>query len=143
MDIKELVDKYNQALQSGMNAQEFADSVSMARKTLQQKLRRAGYVFNKDLDMYVLKDGDEIKETKSTDTVKSEPKKTNKQDLSEVLQQLKELSERVEKLENSRTSVEVASTQEEGTGLVLRDFDTPVKQISYRYHEDVLQALDE
>lgn len=159
MNIRELVQAYNTEIQQGKNSEEVAESLGMQRKTLQQKMRRHNYICNADTGLYVLKEGAEIKESRSVEKVrpevepKVEPKvksdapkiiqKTSKEDLSKVLQQLKELSERVEKLEKNSVSVELASTQEDGTDLILRDFNTPVKQISYRYHEDVLQALDD
>ena len=134
MDVKELVEKYNQALQRGVNSQEFADSIGMQRKSIQQKLRRAGYVFDKELNCYVLNDEGEEKEIQKT---RPEVKKDCNKSNTEVLEELKALSKRVEILENKER------TKDRGDGLQLREFNSPVKQISYRYHEEVLQALDD
>ena len=58
---------------------------------------------------------------------------------------IKSLSDRVEKLEKIEEeykSVPAASTTEKNKELELRVFDSPVKQISYRYHTEVLEALE-
>lgn len=137
MDVKELVEKYNQALQMGVNSQDFADSIGMQRKSIQQKLRRAGYVFDKELNCYVLNDAGEEKEIqKAKPEVKKDCNKSN----TEVLQELKALSKRVEILENKERT---ENRGDRGESLQLREFNSPVKQISYRYHTEVLQALDD
>ena len=60
MDIHELVERYNRALQEGKSSSEFAESIGMHRKSMQQKLRRSGYVFDKETNRYILKENGEI-----------------------------------------------------------------------------------
>lgn len=149
MDIHELVEQYNQALQEGKSSDEFAESVGMQRKSIQQKLRRAGYVFDKANTRYILKETGEKKGSETNEVQKIVHKSIRQQENNieedEILKMIKSLSDRVEKLEKIEEeyrSVPAASTVEKGKELELRVFDTPVKQISYRYHTEVLDALD-
>lgn len=139
MDIHELVEQYNQALQEGKSSDEFAESVGMHRKSMQQKLRRSGYVFDKTSNRYILNEN-EVKRI----VHKSVKQKKNSIDEDEILKMIKSLSDRVEKLEKIEEyrSVPAASTVEKSNELELRVFDSPVKQISYRYHVEVLDALE-
>lgn len=141
MDINELIAAYNKAIQEGMNSEQFANSMGMQRKSLQQKARRAGYVFEKEKNQYVLKESLQIQVTRVQETEEKKSKNQEDGELKKIQKELLSLQGRIEKLEQER--VQVAATSEiKSTELPLREFKTPVKQISYRYHTDVLEALE-
>lgn len=148
MDTHELVERYNQALKEGKSSDEFAESIGMHRKSMQQRLRRSGYVFDKTSNRYILKENGETNASDHKEGRKIIQKSIRQQDNNieedEILKMIKSLSDRVEKLEKIEKyrSVPDASTTEQSKELQLRVFDSPVKQISYRYHVEVLEALD-
>jgi hypothetical protein len=150
MTIQELINSYNNAIIEGKTSQEFASSLGMKRKSLQQRVRRAGYTFDKEKNIYVVKDvAEELIERENKDKEFIIQKKEEKkkyimkekkpnQELDEVLKVVHELTVRVEQLEKNLKDNKQLEIQE----LHLRKFNTPIKQISYRYHKEVLDELD-
>lgn len=149
MDIIELIARYNQALQNGMTSDEFAESVGMQRKSIQQRVRRAGYIFDKVNNRYIKSGGD----NELFDPVEKQPKEIkkvvqlnqNEFDIQGIYKELERLSKRIDQLEEDKKNLKevVVNTSECSKRLILKEFgDEPLKQISYRWHSEVLLRLE-
>lgn len=165
LPIEEQLKIVNDNYEAGVSLRKFAENMGVTESKIRKRFNRIGYFREKESGLYKFKEGFVIPEKKPVAPKKVKPKNKTKTVTTDddVLNKLSDLEKEIELLklefkifkkgidtngqkDNSKAleSHLKDSTQcpSEASGLNIRGFNGELKQISYRYHAEVLEAFE-
>ena len=149
LSINEQLEIVNSESSKGISLNKFAQSMGVTESKIRKRFNKLGYFKNKESGLYEFREGFEP----TPKPIKTASKNTSKKQTSseeEKIQQLenelKTLKLEVEELKNNPNKSEVTKednhNKKQPENLVIRDFNGELKQISYRYNLEVLEAFE-
>lgn len=153
LSIEQQLGIVNSKSSEGISLNKFAQSMGVTESKIRKRFNKLGYFKNKESGLYEFREG--FKPTPKS--IKTTSKNTSKkqacsedQKILEKIQQLekelKTLKLEVEELKKNPNKSEVTKEdnnyKKEAENLVIRDFSGELKQISYRYDLEVLEAFE-
>lgn len=145
LNTTDLLQYVNYMLSVGYTMQQLNDKKGIRRQTIRDRLKKAGYVFDKDQNQYVAADKEElpliVEEVKHTESQIIHKKIT----LEEVYKVLQSLESRITTLEETRGVVkreQVPQNQLKVGGLELIPFHSKAVNRNYPLYPEVYERLD-
>ena len=145
LNTTDLLQYVNYMLSVGYTMQQLNDKKGIRRQTIRDRLKKAGYVFDKDQNQYVATDKEElpliVEEVKHTESQIIHKKIT----LEEVYKVLQSLESRITTLEETRGVVkreQVPQNQLKVGGLELIPFHSKAVNRNYPLYPEVYERLD-
>ena len=153
LSINEQLEIVNSESSKGISLNKFAQSMGVTESKIRKRFNKLGYFKNKESGLYEFREGfvpapKSIK-TASKNTSKKQTSSEDQNILEKIQQlenELKTLKLEVEELKSNPNKSEVTKEdncdKKQPENLVIRDFNGELKQISYRYDLEVLEAFE-
>lgn len=142
LKLVEQVEYFNNQLREGMSLTKICDDIGITRKAIRVRFGKAGYVFNKSLNLYegsILNNGDELKQA-LTYNKKPSKNKTNTGNTNTIEDRVIALESQIKALEkivhNNQINV-TNTTNASDIELELLEFNADTVTRAYRIYEDV------
>lgn len=146
LNTTDLLQYVNYMLSVGYTMQQLNDKKGIRRQTIRDRLKKAGYVFDKDQNQYVAADKEElpliVEEIKRTEAPK---KATGQITLEEIYKALQSLESRITTLEGAKEVVKREQAPQNPLkvgGLELIPFHSKAVNRNYPLYPEVYERLD-
>ena len=142
---QELLEYTNHILSVGVSLNDLERKTNMQRKTIRERLKRIGYVYDGKSNRYVLnKEGDNVyfinpKPVKKAPKEEKKTPKAKEDNLPKIT--LEELQKRVEALEMRFSGIEKAPTKAGDIEII--KFNSKTHDRNYPFHQEVVDLLEE